>query len=252
MIKNSKLFFRKLFMQKLSDLSKSYADPTIAIKQRQLVDQQLQSMRNGNAPEHFKVVGRILSQLKGQIRLKTIDVLDAGCGSAYYSEIVNFFVPGWIKYVGVDFNRGMLDMAQKFYPTLPLAYMDLQNLAIRDESFDLVMSGAVIVHIREWNLAVRELARLTRRWLLLHRTLVYTDGRPTSVTIERHYDRDVYRVRINEGELLTLMSNLEMNLAIKCNAGEGELPVGQENNTYLFDRMQPQNFGSVVGRLRNS
>lgn len=252
MIKITKLFFRKLFMQKLPDLTQSYADPTIAIKQRQLVDQQLQSMKNGNAPDHFKVVGRILSQLKGQTSLKSIDILDAGCGSAYYSEIVNFFVPGWIKYVGVDFNRGMLDMAQNLYPTLSLAYMDLQNLAVCDGAFDLVMSGAVIVHIREWESAVRELARITRRWLLLHRTLVYTDGSPTSVTIERHYDKDVYRVRINEGELLTLMSNLEMNLVIKCDAGEGELPMGQENNTYLFDRLQPQNFGSVVSRLRNS
>jgi len=252
MIKIAKLFFRKLFMQKFADLSKSYADPAIAIKQRQLVDQQLQSMKNGNAPDHFKVVGRILSQLKGQTSLKSIDILDAGCGSAYYSEIVNFFVPGWIKYVGADFNRGMLDMAQKFYPTLPLAFMDLQNLAFRDGAFDLVMSGAVIVHIREWKSAVQELTRLTRRWLLLHRTLVYTDGSPTSVRIERHYDKDVYRVRINEGELLTLMSNLELNLAIKCDAADGKFPVGQGSNTYLFDRLQPHNFGSVVSRLRNS
>jgi SAM-dependent methyltransferase len=237
MTKITKLFLRKLFTQKFADLSKSYADPTIAIKQRKLVGQQLQSMKNGNAPEHFKVVGHILSQLKEQTSLKSIDFLDAGCGSAYYSEIMNLFVPGWIKYVGADLNRGMLDMAQKFYPTLPLAYMDLQDLAFRDGAFDLVISGAVIVHIREWKSAVRELARLTQRRLLLHRTLVYTDGSPTSVTIERHYDKDVYRVRINEDELLTLITNLDMNLAIKCNAGEGEFPVGQENNTYLFYRL---------------
>lgn len=246
MIKITKLFLKKLFTLKFADLSTSYADPAIAVKQRKLVDQQLQSMKNGNAPEHFEVVGRILSQLKDQTGLKLIDVLDAGCGSAYYYEIVNFFVPEWVRYVGVDFNRGMLDMAQKFYPTLPLAYMGLPNLAFRDGAFDLVMSGAVIVHIREWESAVRELARLTQRWLLLHRTLVYTDGSPTSVSIERHYDNDVYRVRINEDELLTLMSSLEMNLAIKCDAGEGKFPVGQENNTYLFDRLQPHNFDSMA------
>ena len=237
-----KLSLRKLYtLIRRPDLSKSYADPTIATKQRQLVDQQLQAMRHGSPPEHFEVVGRILSQLREQTGLRLIELLDAGCGSAYYFEIANSFVPGWVEYVGVDFNPGMLDMAQQYYPTLPLARMDLRNLAVRDVAFDLVMSGAVIAHIKEWKAAVEELARLTRRWLLLHRTLVYTGSVPTSVTIERHYDKDVYRVRISEGELLALMAHLEMNLVMKCDAGEGEFPAGQENNTYLFERRSSRN-----------
>lgn len=227
---------RKLHMLKGPDLSKSYADATIATKQRKLVDQQLLAMRNGDPPEHFEVVCRSLLQLREQIGLRSIKLLDVGCGSAYYSEIVNFFVPGWVEYVGVDYNPGMLHMAQQYYPTLSLALMNIQNLAVDDRSFDLVMSGAVIVHVKEWEAAVRELARATRRWLLLHRTLVYAGSTPTSVTIESHYDKDVYRVRINEGELLSLMTNLEMDLVMKCDAGEGEFPTGQENNTYLFER----------------
>jgi len=229
-----KLSLRKLYtLIKRPDLSKSYADPAIAPQQRQLVDQQLEAMRNGSPPEHFEVVGRILLQFREQTG--SIKLLDAGCGSAYYSEIVNFFVPGWVQYVGVDYNPGMLDMAQQYYPVLPLARMDLRNLAMRDGAFDLVMSGAVIVHIKEWKAAVRELARVTRRWLLLHRTWLYTRN-PTSVTVERHYDRDVYIVRINEGELLTLMTNLKMDLVMKCDSGEGKLPPGLENNTYMFER----------------
>lgn len=231
---------RKLLMRKLPDLAQSYADPTIATKQRQIVDEQLQAMRNGAAPEHFKVVGRILSQIKEEKSLVRIKVLDAGCGSAYYSEILNFFLPGVVEYVGVDFNPGMLDIAKQYYPALPLARMDLRNLALSNRSVDLVISGAAIVHIRQWKAAVRELANVAGRWLLLHRTLVYKGSTSTSVAIEYHYDKDVYRVRINEGELLALMSNLEMSLVIKCGAGGGPFPAGQENNTYLFERRRSQ------------
>ena len=222
-------------LRRLPDLSYSYTDPTIATKQRERVDQQLAAMTTGNAPDHFKVVGTVLTQLRNETDLASIKLLDAGCGSAYYFEIAEFFAPGWVEYAGVDFNPGMLAMARRYYPDLPLARMDLRNLALRDASFDLVMSGAAIVHIREWREAVQELARTTRRWLLLHRTLVWRT-KPTSVKVERHYAKDVYRVRINEGELLDLMNNLEMNLVMKCDAGEGTLPPGQENNTYLFEK----------------
>ena len=230
-----KQFFRKLHILKTPDLSKSYADPNIAAKQRQLVDQQLQAAKNGSPPEHFKVVGRILSELREQTDMGSLNFLDGGCASAYYYEIMDLFVPKWVKYVGVDFNSGMLVSARQFYPNLPLARMDLRDLAIHERSFVMVMSGAAIVHIRDWGAALRELARVTRRWLLLHCTLVYTCNQ-TSVTVESHYDKDVYRVRINEGELLALIDNLEMNLVKKCDAGEGELPSGQETNTYLFER----------------
>ena len=113
--------------------------------------------------------------------------------------------------------------------------MNLRNLALRDASFDLVMSGAAIVHIKEWESVVQELARVTRRWLLLHRTLVYTRNR-TAIKVERHYDTEVYRVRINERDLLAWASELGMNLVLKCDAGEGNFPRGQENNTYLFEK----------------
>lgn len=217
------------------DLARSYADSSIAPKQRRLVDAQLQAMRTGDPPAHFKVVGRILSRLKEQAGAQALSLLDAGCGSGYYYEIINHFVSGGVRYFGVDFNPGMLSMARKHYPGLSTARVDLRWLAVRDASVDLVLSGAAIVHIREWETVLKELTRVTRKWLLLHRTLVYKST-PTSVNVERHYDRDVYRVRINEAEILALIDKLGMDLIMKCDAGEGQMPEDQENNTYLFER----------------
>ncbi len=52
-----------------TDLTRSYADPGIAPKQRRLADQQLRAMARGQAPQHFQVVGRILSRLRREHRL---------------------------------------------------------------------------------------------------------------------------------------------------------------------------------------
>lgn len=231
------MFFKKAGTSAMADCSKNYADPSVAAKQRQIADEQLRAMRDGNPPPHFAVVGRILSQLKQQTNQRSLSLLDAGCGSAYYYEIVHHFLPDWVRYFAADFNHGMLTMARQYYPGLPAARMDLRWLAIRDLSMDLVLSGAAIAHIKEWGTAVEELARVTRRWLLLHRTLV-NKSEPTTVSVERHYDKDVYRLRVSEQELLNLMKKLGMTLVMKCDAGEGAFPSGQENNTYLFDRQQ--------------
>ena len=108
-----KILSRISSLLKLPDLSYSYADQTIATKQRELVGQQLAAMTTGNAPDHFKVVGRVLSQLRNQTDMTSLSLLDAGCGSAYYFEITDFYVPGWVEYVGVDFNPGMLATATR-------------------------------------------------------------------------------------------------------------------------------------------
>jgi SAM-dependent methyltransferase len=223
------------WLLKRSDLSLSYADPAIADQQRKLVNRQLEAMKKGQPPEHFKVVGRFLSCLRTQTNLSYISLLDAGCGSGYYSEIIDYFVPGWVEYVGADFNPGMLDLARFYYPKLALVRMDVRNLGFQDRSFEMVMSGAVAVHIKEWQAALKELVRVTRRWVLLHRTLV-TKSSPTSISIERHYHTDVYRVRINEAEMVYLMASLEMGLVTESDAGEGKWPAGHENKTYLFER----------------
>ena len=195
-------FLRTLWRR---DLSYSYADASITSKQRQVVEPQLKAMRAGKAPEHFKVAAEVMELVLYRSGLRSVSVLDAGCGSAYYSEILDFFQPGAFRYVGADFNPGMLAEAQGHYPGLPLLRTDLRRLSLRDESCDAVMSGAAIVHIREWQSAVREMARVARRWLILHRTLVRTSQQAMSVKIERAYDKTVYRVRINESELLDIV-----------------------------------------------
>ena len=222
----------------MMDLARSYASPDIATKQRGLVEPQLRAMYGGVATPHFVVIGDILCQLREQSELQSVSLLDAGCSSAYYSEIIEYFAPNWARYVGVDYNAGMIKLAHQHYPNTPVLQADLQDLQqlFGDRFFDVVLSGATVGHIVNWKQVLEELARVTKRWLVLHRTWVYTDGRPTAKFVKDAYGHDVWYWYFNERELIDAVEGHGLELASNRNSGEGPQDSYWEVRTYLFER----------------
>ena len=220
----------------MKNLDAAYTDPEIAGKQRAVVDAQLLEMRAGKPPKHFDILGRMFADLKLDTGLPCVTVLDAGCGSAYYSEIIEHYVPGWMaEYRGVDFNDGMIDMARTCYPDLEISFGDLRELgAFGNESYDIVLSGATIIHIAEWQEAVREIARVAGRFLILHRTRIRNHPAPPGYKIDvaHHYDTDVYYLQFDEPHLCRFVEALGLR-TVK------QVPTGETNYlTLLFERTQ--------------
>jgi len=212
----------------------TYAADGIAEQQRALVDQQLAAMRAGNPPAHFVSLGRLLQWLRDEVddplQLK---LLDAACASGYYYEIIQHYVGEWIDYVGVDFNRGMVAMAQRLYPGLPILQGDVCNLhMLSDDSFDIVLSGATIMHIEDWPVAVTELARVADRWLILHRTWIF--DQPTQVDRRDAYGQIVPYITFNRTELHDLLGALGF-IALRT-VDSGEQSPFWDNETILFER----------------
>lgn len=216
------------------DLSKVYMmDLSIPFEQRALVDQQLSQMYQGQAPAHFRALADVFVQIPGN---ESLAVLEAGCASGYYYKVLRHLCHFQGRYIGADFNSGMLAMARQKYPDMSLSRMDLRGLGFRNRAFPVVLSGATIVHIREWQQAVAELARVADKWLILHRTLVRFKG-STSIRIETFYDRvNLYRVYISEAELTDLLQRLGYQLHSKVDCPEGAIGPDLGNYTYLFRR----------------
>lgn len=211
---------------KEKNVSQSYADPAIAGKQRELVDKQLADMRAGNAPEHFSTIEMVLNHIRRQEVLteptKRLTLLDAGCGSAYYSEVVDHFAPNLVEYTGCDYNPGMVALAKERYPDLPVYECDVRKLTVFDDAtFDIVLSGATIIHIREWRMALKELARIARKWLVLHRTWVHIDDTPTTRELHDAYGQQVWYYTFNEADLLKQVRKLNFDLVGTYPTGEG-------------------------------
>jgi len=85
-------------------------------------------------------------------------ILDAGCGTGRH---LGPLLRARSNPVGVDFSRGMLDIARRNYPDVPLALADLQRpLPFENERFDAVLCALIGEHLNELPLALREMHRV--------------------------------------------------------------------------------------------
>lgn len=225
-------------MADVKTIDQAYADPAIAAKQRRVVDPQLADVHAGKAARRFSIIGEILQGLKDESGLDTVTLLDVGCASCYYHEAIEYCIPGWVKYTGADYNPGMIEMARKLYPGLPVYQADARDLSIfSDRSFDIVMEGALLIQLRDWKPALSELARVAAHWLILHRISLYWKSEPTSYKTTRAYDKTVWAVRFNKRELTEFLSKRGFGLlSIACTSDDG---YSHSGHTILFGRSRP-------------
>jgi ubiquinone/menaquinone biosynthesis C-methylase UbiE len=72
-------------------------------------------------------------------------VLDAGCGTGI--PVTKYLVEQGFEVIGVDFSKGMLDIARENVPKARLFHQDITNLDFQDSYFDGLVSFYTIIHI---------------------------------------------------------------------------------------------------------
>ena len=87
-------------------------------------------------------------------------ILDAGCGTG---RAFPALLSSGARVCGVDFALGMLRVAQRRFPGVPLAQADLQgHLPFRDAVFDATLCALVGEHLTDLDAVLRELRRVLR------------------------------------------------------------------------------------------
>jgi len=145
----------------------SWKNLKIPLEQLKTVDKEINMLRNGNPPRVYTIAAEALNAIPGN---NSLTLLDMGCASGYYSEIISTLVGKRFVYTGADYSDAMLDTAKKRYLGIKFINLDISHTDLADNTFDVVLSGAVLVHVREWKKAVIELARIARSYLIFHRT----------------------------------------------------------------------------------
>ena len=88
-------------------------------------------------------------------------ILDAGCGTGRH---LGPLLLAGSEPVGVDFSRGMLDVARHNHPGVPLIPADLQGpLRFEHRRFDAVLCALIGEHLDELPLALREMHRVLKK-----------------------------------------------------------------------------------------
>lgn len=131
------------------------------------------------APRHRR---RLLLKIMAGLSFK--DCLDAGCAQLYLlQEIVRRHgVPGY----GCDISDQVIASNRKLAPGCEFLTLDLSRETWpQGQQFDLVVCSEVLEHIPDWQAALRNLARMSRKHLLI--TVPSGTIHPIDKRVGHHY-----------------------------------------------------------------
>ena len=103
--------------------------------------------------------------LVGEIRfLKVNSIIDVGCGEGFTLERLRKEKVAKSLF-GVDGSSIAIKLGKKLFPKLILKVQNIYDLPIKDNSFDLVVCTEVLEHLKEPNKALKELVRVSKKYL---------------------------------------------------------------------------------------
>ena len=132
----------------------------------------LQKRASGLAPE-MESSKAAAKHLDG-VLLPGSHILDVGCGAGHYLRSLRNRFEFPFSYVGVDSTAYYVELARKAFAhdaNASCQVGDIYDLPLESESFDIVMCCNVLLHLPNVVTPIRQLWRVTRRFMLI-RTLV--------------------------------------------------------------------------------
>jgi SAM-dependent methyltransferase len=138
-------------------------------------------------------------------------LLEVGCGSGYYSEVFATLLPGRARYTGIDYSDAMIARARKHYPAIAFEVADATKLPYPDASFDIVFNGVSLMHIVDYQAAIREAARVAAGYCVLHSVPIF-NHHPTTFLRKYAYGGPVVEVVFGKEELLSLCREVGLRL----------------------------------------
>jgi ubiquinone/menaquinone biosynthesis C-methylase UbiE len=118
-------------------------------------------------PIQRRLIDRFHRVIIGKVaELAPESFLDAGCGEGFVAEIVLRQMPG-LALTGIDFNPDAVTVAATKVPGATFRTASIFTIPYPDASFDVVGCFEVLEHQEDPAAALRELARVARRAVIL-------------------------------------------------------------------------------------
>lgn len=120
-----------------------------------------------------------------------IKILDIPCGVGHYFRKLKEL--GNIDYLGIDSDSKAIETAKEIWKNEPNARFDVQdvsNLDLKDNSIDIIYCYNLLLHLKDYKEALRELFRVSKKYIIV-RSLFNEKENIKSLDIARDY-LDVY------------------------------------------------------------
>lgn len=164
-------------------------------------------------------------------------LIEIGCGSGYYSEVLAMLLPGGVTYTGIDYSDAMIARARAHYPATSFEVADATRLPYAEARFDIAFNGVSLMHIVDYAAAIREAARVASRFCILHTVPVFDDHRTTYLR-KYAYGAPVVEIVFGREELMALcrQSGLQLERTWPCIPYDVAGVTGHRSTTetYLF------------------
>lgn len=165
------------------------------------------SMKRGESRLDFKVAAEAIATTG----IANPRVLEVGCGSGYYSDVFATLLPGSVKYTGIDYSDAMIARARAHFPSAAFEVADATSLPYADHAFDIVFNGVSLMHIVEYQAAIREAARVAACYCIFHTVPVFDEYRTTFLR-KYAYGAPVVEVIFNKQELISICQRAGLRL----------------------------------------
>jgi len=169
-------------------------------------------------------------------------LLEVGCGSGYYSEVFAALLPRGVHYTGVDYSEPMIARARARYPLARFEVADATQMPWADGEFDIVFNGVSLMHILDYQTAIREAARVAAHYCVFHSVPVF-DSHQTTYLRKYAYGAPVTEIVFSKAELMSVCAGagLRLEREWQCIPYDLYQVTGHHSTseTYLFSRRLP-------------
>ncbi|MBR1120155.1 class I SAM-dependent methyltransferase [Bradyrhizobium lablabi] len=183
-----------------------FAGRTVA-RQERAYQGLIEAMKRGESRIDFTAAAEAVAATG----IQNPSLLEVGCGSGYYSEVFATLLPGRVRYAGVDYSQAMIARARAHYPSTSFDVADATRLPHADGAFDIVFNGVSLLHIVDYQAAIREAARVAARHCILHTVPVFSDHRTTFLQ-KYAYGAPVIEIVFDKQELIALCRDAGLRL----------------------------------------
>lgn len=201
--------YRRLADEEVSAVAKALDDawqhPALPMRQWiTCVRGELERYRSGQKFAHFEA---LINAIK-RTQLLTPSVLEVGAASGYYSQVLTI---GGVdcEYTGVDYSEAYERLARELYPGIRFKVGDARALPFDDSSFDIVISGCVVIHVADYEKVIAESARVASKFVVMARTPVTIK---TAYFEKLAYGVPTLEIWLGEDELLALFAKYSLEV----------------------------------------
>jgi ubiquinone/menaquinone biosynthesis C-methylase UbiE len=171
-------------------------------------------------PQH-----RILSSFLDNILSGPCRMLDLNCDDGSLYEVVDFFFPYKIDYVGVDQSESSINMAMDKNLPVQFKHLDYSKLKLRENSYDVIVVQNEYFGCGDLLKKIDTLFRASRRWVVFYSMYVIPECDSYRMLEVDGEDKCVYGINYIK-ETLSLMEpfSVEYSYIVKAENPTDPIP----------------------------